>query len=115
MLAGLQGISDDYYEAAIIDGATRWQRMRQYPAADAAHARLLRDQSLIGTVCVFDEVFVMTQGGPGTSSTNFGLYLFNLAFMDLRFGFASSAAYTVAIAVFVVSLVILKWRKPATD
>ena len=58
---------------------------------------------------------VFVANSPGTSSTNFGLYLFNLAFMDFRFGFASSAAYTVAIAVFVVSLVILKWRKPATD
>jgi ABC-type sugar transport system permease subunit len=116
MLAGLQGISDDYYEAAIIDGASHWQRMRHITLP------LMRPtfvfcgiMSLIGTVYMFDEVFVMTQGGPGTSSTNFGLYLFNLAFMDFRFGYASSAAYTVAIAVFVLSLVILKWRRPATD
>ena len=116
MLAGLQGISEDYYEAAVIDGASRWQRMLHITLP------LMRPtfvfcgiMSLIGTVYMFDEVFVMTQGGPGTSSTNFGLYLFNLAFMDFRFGYASSAAYTVAIAVFVLSLVILKWRRPATD
>ena len=116
MLAGLQGISDDYYEAAIIDGATRWQRMRHITLPLMRPTLVFCGiMSLIGTVYMFDEVFVMTQGGPGTSSTNFGLYLFNLAFMDFRFGFASSAAYTVAIAVFVVSLVILKWRKPATD
>jgi putative chitobiose transport system permease protein len=116
MLAGLQGISHDYHEAAIIDGASRWQRMLHITLP------LMRPtfvfcgiMSLIGTVYMFDEVFVMTQGGPGTSSTNFGLYLFHLAFMDFRFGYASSAAYTVAIAVFVMSLVILKWRRPATD
>jgi ABC-type sugar transport system permease subunit len=116
MLAGLQGISGDYYEAAIIDGASRWQRMRHITLP------LMRPtfvfcgiMSLIGTVYMFDEVFVMTQGGPGTSSTNFGLYLFNLAFMDFRFGYASSAAYTVAIAVFLTSLVILRWRRPATE
>jgi len=116
MLAGLQGISDDYYEAAIIDGATRWQRMLHITLP------LMRPtivfcgiMSLIGTVYMFDEVFVMTQGGPGTSSTNFGLFLFNLAFMDFQFGYASSAAYTVALAVFVISLVVLKWRRPATD
>ena len=38
--------------------------------------------SLIGTVYMFDEVFVLTQGGPGVSSTNFGLYLFNTSFTD---------------------------------
>lgn len=116
MLAGLQGISDDYYEAAIIDGASRRQRMLfiTLPLMRPTFV-FCSIMSLIGTVYMFDEVFVMTRGGPGTSSTNFGLYLFNLAFMDFRFGYASSAAYTVAIAVFVMSLVILKWRRPATD
>ena len=71
--------------------------------------------SLIGTFYMFDEVFVLTQGGPGTSSTNFGLFLFNQAFTDFRFGYASAAAYTVALVVFLTSLFILRWRKPAAD
>ncbi|MGI6458926.1 MAG: carbohydrate ABC transporter permease [Candidatus Hydrogenedentales bacterium] len=116
MLAGLQGISGEYYEAAVIDGATRWQRMRHITLPLMRPTLVFCGiMSLIGTVYMFDEVFVLTQGGPGTSSTNFGLYLFNLAFMDFRFGFASSAAYTVAIAVFVVSLAVLKWRRPVVD
>ena len=116
MLAGLQGIPDEYYEAARIDGAGRWRRTWHVTLP------LMRPtfvfcgiMSLIGTFYMFDEVFVMTRGGPGRSSTNFGLFLFNQAFTDFRFGYASAAAYTVALAVFLTSLFILRWRKPATE
>ncbi len=112
MLAGLQGISDEYYEAARIEGAGPLDRMRYITLP------LMRPifvfcsiMSLIGTVYMFDEVFVLTQGGPGTSSTNFGLYLFNTSFTDFKFGYASSMAYVVAAFVFVSSLTILRWRR----
>ncbi len=112
MLAGLQGISDEYYEAARIEGANAFQRMWHITLP------LMRPifvfcsiMSLIGTVYMFDEVFVLTQGGPGTSSTNFGLYLFNTSFTDFKFGYASCMAYTVAFFVFVASLLIMRFRK----
>lgn len=111
MLAGLQGISNEYYEAARIDGAGPFQRMRYITLP------LMRPvfvfctiMSLIGTVYMFDEVFVLTEGGPGTASTNFGLYLFNTSFSDFKFGYASCIAYTVAAFVFVASLVILRLK-----
>lgn len=116
MMAGLQGISHEYYEAARIDGAGPFQRMTHITLP------LMRPvfvfcgiMSLIGTVYMFDEIFVMTTGGPGTSSTNFGLYLFNTSFVDFKFGYASCLAYTVASAVFLASLFILRYRKPAED
>ncbi len=116
MLAGLQGISTEYYEAALIDGANAWQRMRYITLP------LMRPifvfcsiMSLIGTVYMFDEVFVLTQGGPGTSSTNFGLYLFNVSFTDFKFGYASCMAYTVAFFVFIGSLLIMRFRRSGTE
>jgi len=116
MLAGLQGISPEYYEAARIDGATAWQRMRHITLP------LMRPvfvfctiMSLIGTTYMFDEVFVLTQGGPGTSSTNFGLYLFNTSFTDFKFGYASAMAYTVAAVVFLLSLFVLRFRRGAGE
>ncbi len=112
MLAGLQGISPEYYEAAWIEGASLWQRMWHVTLP------LMRPvfvfcaiMSLIGTVYMFDEVFVLTQGGPGTSSQNFGLYLFNVSFTDFKFGYASCMAYTVAFFVFITSLFILRFRR----
>ncbi len=116
MLAGLQGISKDYYEAAKIDGANFLQRMWHITLP------LMRPifvfcaiMSLIGTVYMFDEVFVLTKGGPGASSTNFGLYLFSTSFSEFKFGRASCMAYTVAVFVFITTLLILKFRKSATE
>jgi ABC-type sugar transport system permease subunit len=109
MLAGLQGIPEELYEAATIDGANRGHRMWHITIP------LLRPTiifcavtSLIGTVYMFDEPFVLTQGGPGDSSTNFGVYLFNEGFTDFRFGFASAAAYSVAVVVFILSLMLVR-------
>ena len=116
MLAGLQGISTEYYEAAKIDGANTFQQMWHITLP------LMRPifvfcgiMSLIGTVFMFDEVFVLTAGGPGVSSTNFGLYLFNTSFTDFRFGRASAMAYTVALIVLILSMAILKFRKSPTE
>ena len=53
---------------------------------------------------------MLTKGGPGTSSTNFGLYLFNVSFTDFRFGYASCIAYTVSAAVMIVSLLLNRLR-----
>jgi ABC-type sugar transport system permease subunit len=112
MMAGLQGIPPEYYDAARIDGAGTLQRMRFITLP------LMRPVfifcgilSLIGTVYMFDEVFVLTQGGPGISSMNFGLYLFNTSFVDFKFGYASCMAYLVAVVVFFASLAILKYRR----
>jgi len=112
MLAGLQGIDPQLYEAASIDGVNGAQRLRHitFPLMMPVFV-FCGIMSLIGTVYMFDEVFVLTRGGPGTSSTTFGLYLFNASFQDFKFGYASAMAYVVAFFVFLVSLLILKWRK----
>ena len=112
MLAGLQGISNEYYEAARIEGAGAFQRMWHITLPLMRPIFIFCSiMSLIGTVYMFDEVFVLTQGGPGTSSTNFGLYLFNVSFVDFKFGYASCMAYTVAFFVFITSLFILRLRR----
>lgn len=107
MLAGLQGIPADYYEAAEVDGAGPFQRMLHVTMPLMRPTfRFCGLLSLLGTLYMFDEVFVLTNGGPGTSSTNFGLYLFNLSFDDFKFGYASCVAYTVAILVFLGTLLV---------
>ena len=112
MLAGLQGIAPEYYEAARIEGAGAWQRARFITLPLMRPVFIFCTlTSIIGTVYMFDEVFVLTLGGPGTSSTNFGLYLFNTSFTDFKFGYASSMAYTVAFFVFIASLIILRFRR----
>lgn len=112
MLAGLQSISNEYYEAARIEGASPIQQMWHITMPLMRPVFVFCSiMSLIGTVYMFDEVFVLTQGGPGNSSTNFGLYLFNVSFTDFKFGYASCMAYTVAFFVFIASLLILRLKK----
>ena len=114
MLAGLQGIPADTYEAASVDGASRLEQLWHITLP------LMRPTfwfclilSLIGTVFMFDEVFVLTNGSgtPGTSLMTFGLYLFNLSFVDFRFGYASAVAYAISIGVMIVSLVLNGFRR----
>jgi ABC-type sugar transport system permease subunit len=115
MLAGLQGISDEYYEAAAIDGAGSWARTRHITLPLMRPTfRFCGILSLLGTVYMFDEIFILTQGQPGTSSTNFGLYLFNVSFNDFKFGYASCIAYSVAAVVFILAL-LLNRRSRAED
>ncbi len=113
MLAGLQGIPTDYYEAAEVDGASPWQQMLQVTMPLMRPTfRFCGLLSLLGTLYMFDEVFVLTQGGgPGTSSLNFGMYLFSLSFNDFKFGYASCVAYTVAILVFLGTLLINRFNR----
>jgi cellobiose transport system permease protein len=107
MLAGLQGIPGEYYEAAMVDGATPLQRMVHITLPQMRPTfRFCGLLSLLGTIYMFDEVFVLTTGGPGTSSTNIGLYLFNVSFNDFRFGYASCVGYTVAAVVFLGTLIV---------
>jgi ABC-type sugar transport system permease subunit len=114
MLAGLQGISEEYYEAASIDGATPWQRVRHVTLPLMTPTfRFCGILSLLGTIYMFDEIFILTGGGPGTSSTNFGLYLFNLSFNDFRFGYASCVAYTVAFFVFLGAIALQRMNRRA--
>lgn len=108
MLAGLQGIPSEYYEAAEVDGASPFRRMMHITLPLMRPTfRFCGLLSLLGTLYLFDEIFVLTNGGgPGTSSLNFGMYLFSLSFNDFKFGYASCVGYTVAIVVFLGTLAI---------
>ena len=106
MLAALQGISEDYYEAASLDGANGFYQM-VYITVPLMRPifRLCLLLSAIGTLYMFDEPFVLTNGGPGISSTNLGIYLFKISFDDFHFGYASCVAYTVATVVFIGTII----------
>jgi ABC-type sugar transport system permease subunit len=116
MLAGLQGIPRDYYEAAEVDGASTWQRTWHITLPMMKPVfQFCGLLSLLGTIYMFDEVFVLTNGGPGTSSTNFGLYLFQLSFDDFKFGYASCVAYSVAAFVLIATMVANRLNKRESE
>jgi multiple sugar transport system permease protein len=87
LYGGLQAIPDQLYEAASLDGATRWQQFRRitWPMLRPVTAIVLT-LGLIYTIKVFDVIMVLTQGGPAGSSQTLTTWSYQLSFHDLTFG-----------------------------
>jgi len=92
-LAALQSIPRELYEAAMMDGAGAWAQFR-YITLPALRPVILFVYiiGIIGSYQVFDQIFVMSSGGPVYSTSTIVYYLFD-KFMDLRLGYASAIAY----------------------
>jgi ABC-type sugar transport system permease subunit len=100
-LAALQYIPREWYEAAMIDGASGWAQFRYITLPSLKPVILfVYIIGIIGSYQVFDQVFVMTSGGPVYSTTTIDYYLID-KFMDLRLGYASAIAY-ILFAILVV-------------
>jgi sn-glycerol 3-phosphate transport system permease protein len=90
-LAGLQGIPPEVFEAAVVDGASRWQRFAYIIWPMLRHsAAFVATTSLILSFQAFDVVRVMTQGGPVKATTIFVYAIYEHVFVNLRVGRASA-------------------------
>jgi multiple sugar transport system permease protein len=105
-LAGLQGIPENLYEAAAIDGATGWNRFRYVTLPLLSPVTFFVVViSTIGSFQVFDQALVMTQGGPGVSTTTLVLYIYQVGFQSFHMGYASAVAWVLFAIVFVFTLI----------
>jgi ABC-type sugar transport system permease subunit len=103
ILAGLQTIPDELYEAASIDGATAWQKFRHLTLPLISPALLLALLfRTIDALRVFDLVFVMTQGGPADATNVLQFYGYKKTFAEGMVGYGS----TIAVGVFFLSLTV---------
>lgn len=109
MLAGLQGIPQDVYEAAKIDGATRAQTLWRItlPLMKPTFV-FCTIMSLLGTVYLFEEVLLVDKNG---SASNIGVLLFNNSFGYFKFGYASAMAYVTAAVVFLLTIIVRRVQK----
>ncbi len=108
-LAGLQGISPSLYEAAKIDGANAIQRFFHITIPLLRHTTLfVVVLAIIGSFQVFDQVYVMTAGGPANSTSVIVYYIYQNAFQFFKQGYASAIAYVLFALIFVVTLVQIK-------
>jgi ABC-type sugar transport systems, permease components len=105
LLAGLQGIDASLYEAARIDGASAWRQFRHITLP------LLKPALLVALIFrtrdafrVFDLVYVMTGGGPGTATEPIALYTFTSLLQNLRFGYGSALSVLVFLVAFLLAL-----------
>ena len=104
LLAGLQGIPGDLYEAASVDGASAWQKFRHVTLPLIKPALLLALLfRTIDSLEVFDLVFVMTQGGPADTTNLLQFYGYKKSFAEGMIGYGSA----IAVVVFLLSLVLV--------
>jgi ABC-type sugar transport system permease subunit len=114
-LAGLQGIPDEYYEAARIDGASRWRQFCHItlPLLNPTTLFVLVI-AFIGSFQVFDQVYVMTRGGPGYSTTVMVNYIYEEAFRNFFLGRACAIAYVLFVIILVLTLIQLRFFSKRT-
>jgi raffinose/stachyose/melibiose transport system permease protein len=105
LLAGLQGIPEELREAAVLDGATAWQKNRHVVLPLLAPTiRIWVFLGVIGSLQLFDLVWIMTLGGPAGASTTMATYLIDRGFRRYEFGYGSAVAVVLFAICFVFAL-----------
>ncbi len=112
LLAALQGVSRELYDAALIDGANAWKAFRHItlPSIRSAIviALILRSIDALKT---FDIIYVITQGGPGRASETLNVFAFKTGFEFFRAGYAASLLIFLLVAVLGVSILLNGLRR----
>jgi multiple sugar transport system permease protein len=104
LMAGMQGIPHELYESAEVDGATWWQKERRITLP------LLRRNialsliiSVIGSFLAFNQFYILTEGGPGTSTQPVVMWIYEEAFVQYHLGYATAGAIALVIVVGIIS------------
>jgi multiple sugar transport system permease protein len=106
LLAGLQGIDPAFHEAASVDGAGPWRRFLTITVPLLAPTLVVAAAfRMLDALRLFDLVYVLTAGGPGTSTEPLSLYAFIALMQRLRFGYGSALSVTVFLLTFAFALV----------
>lgn len=112
MLAALQSIPDELYEAAAIDGATAWQQFTKVTLPLLMPMIVITVMLRTIWIATFaDLIFVMTGGGPANSTQILSTYIFTTAFRKLDFGYASAIAVALLVILLLYALLLLQVRK----
>jgi multiple sugar transport system permease protein len=105
-LAGLQEIPRDLYEASAIDGAGPWQQIRRITVPLLARTTaLVVVLQIIASLKVFDQMYIMTSGGPNFSTRSALQYIYDTGFTDFRTGYAAAASTLFFVVVLAISVV----------
>lgn len=108
-LAGLKGIPEDVYEAASIDGAGPFRQFFNITIPMVSPTTFfLTVMGIIGSFKVFDQISVLTQGGPGNSSSVMAFYVYRTAFEYYDMGYANALAWALFVLVFIVT--VFQWK-----
>jgi len=109
LFAGLQTIPDSLYEAAQVDGATKWQRFFRITLP------MLKSTILVALLFrtldafrVFDLIYVLTGGGPANSTESISIYAYKTMFAQLNFGAGSALSVIVFLCIAIICMIYVK-------
>ncbi len=111
LLAGLQAIPADLYEAAEMDGASPWRRFSRITLPLLMpNLIVVLVLGLIRAVQIFDEVFVLTGGGPGSATTFIVQFIYQTGFAEAihQYGLAAAASLVLALSLLVLTVLQLR-------
>lgn len=105
-ISGMQNIDPSIYEAAEIDGATKWDQFFKITIPNLRPIILFTTiTSTIGTLQLFDEVQNITGGGPANATTTLSQYIYNLSYkFTPNFGYAAAVSFVIVIAIVILSI-----------
>ena len=112
-LAGLQGCNPDLNEAAELDGANRWQQFWHITLPQLRPTTFFVVIMLtISGFKVYDQMYMITQGGPGTATMTLVYYIYNVAFVNTpKYGYASAIAMVLFVLVLIVTIIQFRGSK----
>jgi multiple sugar transport system permease protein len=111
-LAGLQGVSQELYEAADIDGASAWAKFRSVTLPLLSPTIFFNVVlAIIASLKVFTTAFVTTQGGPSYATWFFALHIYNQAFKYFRLGYGSALAWVLAVILIAFTFVQIRYSR----
>lgn len=112
MVAGVQKIPEELYEVARLDGASAWQQFRNVTLPG------LRNEitvalvfTLIASFRVFDLIFVLTKGGPGTNTYTMSFQIYKNAFQYNSIGYAAAMAVLLTLVILAISVFVIRYRE----
>jgi multiple sugar transport system permease protein len=109
-LAGLQAIPREFYEAASVDGAGRWRQFRHVTWPLLMNTTMfVFIIAAIAALQAFDQIFVMTRGGPFFSTETLVYAIYRIGFQEFDLGYASAIAWVLTLIVFVLSMIQIRF------
>jgi multiple sugar transport system permease protein len=114
-LAGLQSIPRELHEAAAIDGAGAWRRFRRitWPLL-ANQTMLITILAAIATLQAFDQIYVMTRGGPFFQTETVVMMIYRIGFKQFEFGYASAVSWVLVLLIFGLSMAQMAYFRKRT-
>ncbi len=111
-IAGIEGIPDSLYEAAALDGAGWWRRLFSITLPMLTPSLFFATvMTVISSLQVFAQPFVLTGGGPGSATTTLVFYLYQQGFQSYEMGYASSIAWSLFVLIMAITVIQFQSQK----